>query len=114
MNGVRVKAISGDTGSIKSVTYKDITLDSITDYGILIEQNYDGGDLNGDATTGVPITDLTLSGISGTVESDGTNIAIVCGSSSSCSGWTWSSVSVSGGSDYDDCENIPDGATCST
>lgn len=31
MNGVRVKARAGDTGSIKSVTYKDITLDSITE-----------------------------------------------------------------------------------
>lgn len=31
MNGVRVKARSGDTGSITGVTYKDITLDSITE-----------------------------------------------------------------------------------
>lgn len=113
MNGVRVKARSGDTGSIKSVTYSDITLDGITDYGILIEQNYDGGDLKGDPTTGIPITDLTISGVSGTVDSDGTNIAIVCGSGS-CSDWTWSDVSISGGEDYDSCENVPDEATCST
>lgn len=93
---------------------KQITNLNSHSYGILIEQNYDGGDLKGDATDGIPITDLTLSGISGTVDSDGTNIAIVCGSSSSCSDWTWSSVSISGGEDYDDCENIPDGATCST
>lgn len=31
MNGVRVKARSGDTGTIKSVTYKDITLKDITE-----------------------------------------------------------------------------------
>ncbi|CAN8105535.1 unnamed protein product [Discula destructiva] len=112
MNGVRVKARAGDSGSITGVTYKDITLDSITDYGVLIEQNYDGGDLKGDPTTGIPITNLVLSGITGTVDSDGTNIAIVCGSGS-CSDWTWD-VSVSGGEDYDECQNIPDGATCTT
>lgn len=28
-------------------------------YGILIEQNYNGGDLKGTATSGIPITDLT-------------------------------------------------------
>lgn len=80
-------------------------------YGVLIEQNYDGGDLKGDATTGIPITDLTLDGVTGTVDSDGINIAIVCGDGS-CSDWTWESVSVSGGDDYDSCENVPSGASC--
>ena len=84
-------------------------------YGILIEQNYDGGDLHGDPTSGIPITDLTVKNISGNggVDSDAYNIAIVCGDGA-CSGWTWSDVSVSGGKNYGGCENVPRGATCST
>jgi polygalacturonase len=57
---------------------------------------------------GIPITDLTVSNISGDggVDSDGYNIVIVCGEGA-CSDWTWSEVSVSGGQDYDDCQNVP-------
>lgn len=115
VNGIRIKAKSDETGTISGVTYKDITLDTISKYGILIEQNYDGGDLDGEVTTGIPITGLTISGISGSgaVDSDGTNIAIACGDGS-CSDWTWSDVSVSGGEDYDECSNVPSVASCST
>ncbi|KAL4786809.1 glycoside hydrolase [Aspergillus varians] len=112
-NGIRVKAVAGATGEIKGVTYSGITLSSINKYGILIEQNYDGGDLKGDPTSDLPITDLTIKNISGSgaVSSSGYNIAIVCGSSG-CSDWTWSSVDVSGGKDYDSCQNVPSVATC--
>ncbi|KAK7729816.1 hypothetical protein SLS53_009184 [Cytospora paraplurivora] len=116
VNGIRIKATKGDTGTIKGVTYNEITLSEISKYGILIEQNYDGGDLDGGTpTSGIPITDLTIENISGTdaVESGGYNIVIVCGSSG-CSDWTWSDVDVTGGSDYSDCENAPDDISCST
>ncbi|KAL5048484.1 pectin lyase fold/virulence factor [Aspergillus fruticulosus] len=81
VNGIRIKAKSGETGEIKGVTYSGITLESISKYGILIEQNYDGGDLDGEVTSGIPITDLTVENISGSgaVDSDGYNIVIVCG-----------------------------------
>lgn len=82
VNGIRIKATEGDTGTITDVEYDDITLSSISgyvlsvlptnsrevnpmlitymySYGILIEQNYDGGDLKGTPTSGIPITDLT-------------------------------------------------------
>lgn len=53
--GIRIKAIEGDTGTISGVLYDDITLSSISKYGILIEQNYDGGDLDGGtASSGIP------------------------------------------------------------
>jgi galacturan 1,4-alpha-galacturonidase len=34
-NGVRIKTVSGATGTVKGVTYKDITLSSISSYGIV-------------------------------------------------------------------------------
>lgn len=97
------------------MTYEDITLTDITGYGILIEQNYDGGDLDGGTpTSGIPITNLVLENISGDdgVESTGYNIVIACGSSG-CSDWTWTDVTVSGGKTYSDCLNVPSGISCS-
>ena len=113
--GIRVKAIEGDTGVINNVEYSSITLSSISKYGILIEQNYDGGDLDGGtASSGVPITDLTLKNISGTgaVASTGYDVVITCGSGA-CTGWTWSSVSVTGGKKYGSCTNVPSVTACS-
>ncbi|KAI1567340.1 endo-polygalacturonase precursor [Pyrenophora tritici-repentis] len=106
-NGIRVKARSGQTGKINKVTYSGITLSQISKYGILIEQNYDGGDLHGTAGTGIPITGLTLQNISGTgaVASSGFDVVVTCGSSTSCTGWTWSGVSVTGGKTYGSCTN---------
>ncbi|KAJ5489307.1 endopolygalacturonase [Penicillium diatomitis] len=112
-NGIRVKAKSGTTGSIKGVTYSGITLSSIKKYGILVEQNYNGGDLHGSPTGGIPISNLKLDNISGTkaVASSGHNIAIVC-ASGACPSWTWNKVSVTGGKTYGSCQNVPSVAKC--
>ncbi|KAI8712030.1 hypothetical protein NCS52_01468200 [Fusarium sp. LHS14.1] len=112
-NGLRVKTMKNTSGQVKGVTYSDITLSKISKYGILIEQNYDGGDLHGDPTSGLPITGLTLKNISGSgaVDAKGTNIAIVCGKTG-CSNWTWSNVKVNGGKNYGSCQNVPSVATC--
>ncbi|KAL7941931.1 endopolygalacturonase [Trichoderma barbatum] len=112
-NGIRIKAVAGKTGTIKGVTYSGITLSSITGYGILIEQNYDGGDLHGSPTSGIPITNLILQNISGSggVLSSANNIAIVCGSGA-CSSWTWNNVAVTGGKKYGSCQNVPSVAVC--
>ncbi|KAF1359304.1 glycoside hydrolase [Lizonia empirigonia] len=114
-NGIRVKASVGDTGTINKVTYNGITLKNISKYGALIEQNYDGGDLKGTAGTGIPITGLVVKNISGTgaVSSSGNDVVVTCGSSSSCTGWTWSNVSITGGKTYGSCTNVPSVTKCS-
>ncbi|KAF2852306.1 glycoside hydrolase family 28 protein [Plenodomus tracheiphilus IPT5] len=114
-NGIRVKASVKTTGKINKVTYSKIALSSISKYGVLIEQNYDGGDLHGTADTGVPITGLVLKDISGAnaVASSGFNVVVTCGSSTSCTGWTWSNVVVTGGSKpYGSCSNVPSITKC--
>ena len=108
-NGVRIKTVSGATGSVKNVTYSNIQLSGITDYGIVIEQDYENGSPTGTPTDGVPITDLTVDTVTGTVESDADNIYILC---ASCSDWTWTGVSVTGGATDSDCTGIPTGASC--
>ena len=110
-NGVRIKTVSGAIGSVSNVAYKDITLSGITKYGIVIEQDYENGSPTGVPTTGVPITGLTVSGVKGSVVSSGTNVLILCGKGS-CSGWTWSGNSVTGGKASTKCLNVPSGASC--
>jgi len=109
-NGIRIKTISGDTGAVSGITYQDITLSGITDYGIVVEQDYDG--TAGVPTNGVTIKGFVLDNISGTVESTATNVYILCGSGS-CSSWTWSGVSVTGGKTSTKCTNVPSSASCS-
>jgi polygalacturonase len=37
--GVRVKTVSGATGTVNNITYKNIVLSGITDYGISVRQD---------------------------------------------------------------------------
>ncbi|PWY88855.1 polygalacturonase-4 precursor (PG-IV) [Aspergillus sclerotioniger CBS 115572] len=108
-NGVRIKTIYGDTGSVSDITYEKITLSEITKYGIVVEQNYD--DTSKSPTDGITIENFILDGVEGTVESSGTNIYIVCGSDS-CTDWTWTTVDITGGKTSSDCENVPDDISC--
>ncbi len=108
-NGVRVKTISGDTGTVNAVTYKAITLSGITDYGVVVEQAYHGD--VGEPTNGVKISGLTLNGVTGRATSSATDIFIDCGDGS-CTGWTWTGVSVTGGKKSSSCLHVPSGASC--
>lgn len=111
-NGVRIKTVYDATGSVSGVTYKDITLKNIAKYGIVIEQDYQNGSPTGTPTAGVPITDLTIQNVVGSVASKGTNVYILC-AKGACSNWTWSGNSVTGGQKSDKCSNIPaGGAAC--
>lgn len=111
VNGVRIKTVYGANGTVSGITYKDITLSGITSYGIVIEQDYENGSPTGIPTNGLPITNLTLENISGTVESTATNIYVLCGDGS-CSDWSWSGVDVTGGETSTACLNVPSGVSC--
>ncbi|ESZ97988.1 Polygalacturonase 5 [Sclerotinia borealis F-4128] len=77
---IRIKTISGDTGTVSGITYSGITLSGITDYGIVVNQAYDG--TSGSPTNGITISKFILENISGTIESTATNILVECGSGS--------------------------------
>jgi galacturan 1,4-alpha-galacturonidase len=76
---------------VKNVTYEHITLSGITDYGIVIEQDYENGSPTGTPTDGIPITDVTLSDITGSVSDDAQPYYILC---AACSDWDVSGVDV--------------------
>ncbi len=109
-NGVRIKTVYGATGSVSGVTYSGITLSKIAKYGVVIEGDYENGSPTGTPTSGVPITDLTLKNIKGTVDSSATNVYILV---KGASDWTWSGVSVTGGKTSSKCTGIPSGSGAS-
>ncbi|KAA8896257.1 polygalacturonase [Sphaerosporella brunnea] len=108
-NAVRIKTVYDATGSVSNVTYSGITLKNISKYGIVIEQDYENGSPTGTPTSGVPISDVTLSNVKGTVKSSGTDIYILC---ASCSDFTFSGVSVTGGKTSTSCKGVPSGVSC--
>ncbi|KAI1084766.1 endopolygalacturonase PGa [Whalleya microplaca] len=106
---VRIKTISYANGTVEDITYRNIAMSGGTDYGIIVMQSYNGVD--GEPTNGVSIADIVLQNVTGTVESDAVNIYVECGEGS-CSDWTWTDVSVTGGKDSSDCINVPEGVSC--
>ncbi|KAF7121778.1 hypothetical protein CNMCM5793_009331 [Aspergillus hiratsukae] len=110
-NGARIKTVYGATGSVTGVKFEGITLKGITKYGIIVEQDYENGSPTGNPTNGVKVSDITFQKVTGTVDSSATDVYILCGSGS-CTNWTWSGVSVSGGKRSTKCKNVPSGASC--
>ncbi|KAJ5804986.1 hypothetical protein N7474_010873 [Penicillium riverlandense] len=110
-NGIRIKTDYKQTGLVSGVTFSNIRLSNILDHGIVIEQDYENGSPTGTPTTGIPITDLTVENITGSVQSDAAPVYILCGDGS-CSDWKWEGVDLSGGQASDKCENMPDGIEC--
>ncbi|KAE8356362.1 putative endopolygalacturonase B [Aspergillus coremiiformis] len=111
MNGVRIKTVYGATGSVSKVNFQDITLSGITNYGLVVQQDYKNGSPTGSPTNGVKVSDITFEKVTGTVASGATDIYILCGSGS-CTNWTWSGVSITGGKASTKCQNVPTPATC--
>ncbi|KIN03278.1 glycoside hydrolase family 28 protein [Oidiodendron maius Zn] len=104
-NGCRIKTNSGTTGSIKNVTYQNITLNGITKYGIDVQQDYLNGGPTGKPTNGVKIAGVHFNGVTGTVASSAYNYYILCGSGS-CSDFTFPGTQITGGGSGGSC-NYP-------
>ncbi|KAI0146925.1 glycosyl hydrolases family 28-domain-containing protein [Xylariaceae sp. FL1272] len=95
-NGARIKTNSGETGTVEDVTYSNITLSGISDYGIDVQQDYLNGGPTGEPTDGVTISNIQFIDVTGTVDSDAYNYYILCGDDS-CSDFTFSGVDITGG-----------------
>jgi len=96
-NGCRIKTNSGTTGLIRNVTYRNITLQGITTYGVDIQQDYLNGGPTGSPTNGVLIQGVRLVDVRGTATgSKAYNYYILCGEGS-CTDFEYEGVSVTGG-----------------
>ncbi|XP_018324485.1 probable endopolygalacturonase B [Agrilus planipennis] len=106
-NGVRIKTNYNTTGIVTNVTYEDITIENITDYGFLIRGDYLNGGPTGQPTRGFELSHLTFRNIRGTVQSKGTNVYILL-SDGVASNWTVENIGIVGGLKRDvRCLGIP-------
>ncbi|KAJ3336160.1 hypothetical protein HDU93_003505 [Gonapodya sp. JEL0774] len=79
-NGLRIKTIVDATGGfVKDIVWKNVTLKSINNYGIVIQQDYLNGGPTGNPGGGIPISNVTATGVTGTMASGAkANIYINC------------------------------------
>nr|AFP33368.1 polygalacturonase 8 [Apolygus lucorum] len=109
VNGVRVKTVRKAIGRVTNVTFEDVTLANITQFGVTMIGNYNlaHGDPHGEPTGGVPISGLVLKNVVGTVNPKGTNIWVYV---TNATDWSWD-IDVTGGTKTRTCEGFPDGMT---
>ncbi|XP_018324488.1 polygalacturonase-like [Agrilus planipennis] len=106
-NGIRIKTNYNTTGIVTNVTYEDITIENITDYGFLIRGDYLNGGPTGEPTRGFELSHLTFRNIRGTVQSGGTNVYVLL-SNGVASNWTVENIKIVGGLKKDvQCLGIP-------
>lgn len=84
------------TDSNISITYQNILVSNLSIYGIDIQQDYLNGGPTGNPSNGVIITDVLMSNIHGTVQSDAEDYYILCGAGS-CTDFTFKDVNIVGG-----------------
>ncbi|KAK1777650.1 glycosyl hydrolases family 28-domain-containing protein [Copromyces sp. CBS 386.78] len=106
-NGARIKTKHSTTGLVSNVTYRNVMLQNITKYGIVVDQSYSCQT----RPNGVSITGFTLVNVTGTVLPTGTNIFVNCGDGS-CKQLEWKGVDVKGGKKSSTCLRIPSGSWC--
>ncbi|ETM42667.1 hypothetical protein L914_11736 [Phytophthora nicotianae] len=107
VNGIRIKTIIDLYGTITGATYTDNTLSNVEN-AIVIHSDYSKseGGYTGVATSKVEITDITISGLSGTAN----DIYDILVNPDVVSGWTFSDITVTG--DTGSCSGEPSGVGC--
>ncbi|ETL89413.1 hypothetical protein L917_11673 [Phytophthora nicotianae] len=107
VNGIRIKTIIDLYGTITGATYTDNTLSNVEN-AIVIHSDYSKseGGYTGVATSKVEITDITISGLSGTAN----DIYDILVNPDAVSGWTFSDITVTG--DTGSCSGEPSGVGC--
>ncbi|XP_060534872.1 polygalacturonase-like [Cylas formicarius] len=110
-NGIHVKIhIPGESGILRNVTYKNIFMRGIIDYGIDVQQNYP--DKYAPPENTIPIYNLNLINVTGSVNPEAVPIQILC-AQDGCFDWNWSGVDIEGNVAADNCTNyVPPGFRC--
>ncbi|XP_025830593.1 polygalacturonase-like [Agrilus planipennis] len=105
--GIRIKTVVNATGLVSGVTYDNITLSKIKDYGILMRGDYRNmPGPTGTPSNGIPIRNVTITNVHGTVERRGTNIYILL-VEGVAQNWYWNNVNITGGTRNRTCRGVP-------
>ncbi|KAF2704420.1 glycoside hydrolase family 28 protein [Pleomassaria siparia CBS 279.74] len=96
-NGCRIKSNADATsGTVSNVIYQNIAMSNISDYGIDVQQDYENGGATGNPGNSIDITGISFIDVTGTVTDDAQAYYVLCGSGS-CSDFTYTGVSITGG-----------------
>ncbi|XP_072401983.1 polygalacturonase-like [Diabrotica undecimpunctata] len=112
-NGIHIKTIPGNQrGEISSVTYSNIKLSGISYYAINVQEDYTNNGPTGNPQGNIPIKDLKISNVYGTMTGgNAVKVYILCGSGG-CNNWNWSGINVSGAAKSNSCNFHPNGFSC--
>jgi len=116
-NGIHVKThADAADGWMRNITYENIQLSGIQNYGINVQQDYVNGSASGIAKDNIPISNLSLINITGNIvdteSKDSMQVYIKC-AEEGCKDWEWSGINLQGGAKSSICTYEPEGFTCS-
>ncbi|KAE9976105.1 hypothetical protein BLS_002247 [Venturia inaequalis] len=95
-NGIRIKTYDDATAaSVSDIKVKDITLEGIQKFAIVVQQDYRNEGPTGRAGNSVPIRGVSLQNVHGTV-SGGQAVYVNCGKST-CTDWKFQGIDITGG-----------------
>ncbi|XP_066258091.1 uncharacterized protein [Euwallacea similis] len=113
-NGIHIKThIDGGEGLLRNITYDNIVFEGPVNYGINIQENYRNMPENStfpSPRNNIPIRDLKLLNIVGSVEPTAVPIYILC-AEDGCFDWTFTNVLVKGNKN-NECNFEPEGFKC--
>ncbi|XP_056642681.1 polygalacturonase-like [Diorhabda sublineata] len=115
-NGIHVKTHSDSgPGLVHNITYRNIELKNIHNFGINIQQDYENGEATGNPGSNIPIVDLTLENIHGNMQSYNNSptleALILCGEGA-CTNWQFSDINIAGAKNGSYCNYQPEGYIC--
>lgn len=104
-NGLRIKTDFNATGSVVNVTYSNIALSNIKEFGIVVEQDYLNGGPSGTPTDGVLVENIHFENVAGWAVPAASDYYVLCGQGS-CEGISYKNVHITGGKALSSC-NYP-------
>ncbi|KAG5950810.1 hypothetical protein E4U53_004375 [Claviceps sorghi] len=105
-NGIRIKTVYNAVGAVSDVEFNNIGVSAISDIAITIRQDYQNGRPTGKPTKGVPITDVKVNGVTGSVLKGATAYHVLC---ANCSKWKWTNNKVTDATRQLVSTNVPAG-----
>nr|CCJ09445.1 glycoside hydrolase family 28 protein [Phaedon cochleariae] len=111
-NGIHIKTHSdGGPGVINNVSYENIKLSGIANYGVNIEQDYEKGKPTGIPKANIPITGLSITGVSGSMTGKNSKAVFILCADGGCRNWSWD-VKISGAHEGNNCTKQPSNVEC--
>jgi polygalacturonase len=105
---LRIKTDFNATGSVVNVTFSNIALSNIKNFGIDIQQDYGNSGSLGVPSNGVRVADISFVNVSGWVVPKAMDYYILCGDGS-CQNFIFDGVDIHNGTKLSQCNYPPEG-----